>query len=245
MADGAKDLIWNIFDGDAKVDFECVMSVANRVLGHLSRSPVSDIENIFHVFLSRVNDLDCQNFALHVKISRMCSDEFDFLNLRIAIIIFGRHFYSKVLEGDYSDLRKCLSIANPMRKLFYEVVGAFNVVIIGHRRMSIGELDCYSDDDFMSIFRSNSIVKFDLEAVVERELVDLQLINDGKVLGEVNLKDFGLIRVGSFLRHVKLGIFWIYRMHNSPGGGVQIDAMLKERHTSLLVDDGGGLVTRV
>jgi hypothetical protein len=244
MMDSAEDLIWDIFDANVKMDFECVMSVANRVLSHLSSSSVSDVEPLLCVFLSRLSDLNSQNFALHVKKSRMCSDEFDYLNLRVAIIVFGRHFYSKVIGGDYSDLSMCLSIASPMRKLFYEVIGALNVIVIGHRKISIGELGCYSDDVFLRIFRGNDAVKFNFEVTANRGPVGLHLLNDGEVMSEVNFKDLGLIRMGSFLRHVKLGIFWIYRMHNSPGGGVQIDAMFKERHTSLLLVEGAGLVTR-
>lgn len=240
---GREELLWEVFDGNPRPDYENVMGVAARVLDFFTNRPISDVRFVFANFVSRLNDLNSASLAQ--ASAQICCDNFDFLNLRVAIIVGGPYFYSKVMEGDYSGLDDCRTIASPLRKLYYEVIGALNVIVIGGCRKSIADLDFYSDDVFQKIFRRKSVGKFESAPTLGEGVFDIGLIDSGELLDEFEFKDLGLIRVGDFLRHVKLGIFWIYRIRSNEGGGVRIDAMLKERHTSLLLVEGAGLVTRI
>ena len=240
--DAGEDLLWSIFGDDPHIDYQEIMSVTNRIMDFFHDKPFDDVAAFLGSFFRRLDALNGTRTAFE-KFGFFC-DNFDFLNLRTSVIVFGYDFYSKIIGGDYCCAGDCRSIASPLRKLFYEVVGALDVVALRNFRKSIGDFDFYSDDIFIRIFSGGYSGKGG--GVTFREEGGLMtLIGSGSVLEEVVFNDLGRIRVGDFLRHVRLGIFWVYRMHGRPGGRVQIDAMFKERHASLLLVEGAGLVKRV
>jgi len=235
-------LIWEVFNGKNISEFDDYVSVTKQILDFSSQVDEQGVIRLFNDFEFLVNSLNIEELAIFAKESGFCKDGFDFLNMKVSIVLYGYDFFLRVKAGDYCGLEMCRAFSVPMRKIFYEVIGGFDAWCINHNKEGVAYLCDYSDEKFMNFFRPSICIGEAFKENWKCAASDEDLTESSIPLSEVDFLDIGNICQGDFLIHKKLGIFWVYRIYRNPLGKINLDAMFKEQHRAMLLMEGSDLI---
>lgn len=153
--------------------------------------------------------LNQQDIAAYAKAHELAFDAYDFYNLRAALVIGGGGVITQVLDGKYAAMHASARWASPVRNLQHIVSSS---LVAKHfmqtERILLDDVKTYDDNAFVRLLHCDVFKGSGPGAKAEQWAT---MFGDPSIEG-LALENLGVIQHGLFLKHIKLGVCWVYRV---------------------------------